>query len=105
MSPPDSIDQSIITTGELSRAVGLIRGDISKLRDDVASRPSSEDLARVEAQLRREMAQAATAQTLRDELQDKAIAAVEGWQTWALRLGGPAVAAALVAAIASLRPL
>ena len=91
---PDT-DQSI-TTGELSRAVGLIRGDIGQLRTDVNARPDWQDVRRVEDGLLARI-QALGAQVERkDKLQDKAINALEGWQTWALRLGGPALVAALV---------
>lgn len=92
---PDT-DQQVITTGELSRAVVLIRGDIGKLREDVNARPDWQDVRRVEDGLLARI-QALSAQTeLKDKLQDKALEALEGWQTWALRLGGPALVAALV---------
>ena len=85
-----------ITSGELFRAVGLIREDIRTLRVSVDSRPSQDDLDRVERTLQAQMKAGQEAQAMRDQLQDKAINAIEGWQTWALRLGGPAVVAALV---------
>lgn len=63
-----------ITTGELSRAVGLIRSDIGDLRSDIRARPTKEDLAYLTARVK----------------------VLEDWQTWALRLGGPALVACLV---------
>lgn len=84
-----------ITSGELFRAVGLIRDDIKSLRAAIDSRPSQEDLDRVERTMEAKINGIKEAQAMRDQLQDKAINAVEGWQTWALRLGGPAVMAAL----------
>jgi len=85
-----------ITTGELARAVGLIRSDIGELTKALAARPDQEDLKRMEDGLVERIRAAAELQALKNALQDKAIAALEGWQVWALRLGGPALVAAVV---------
>lgn len=105
-----SDDDGAITNGELFRAVGLIRGDISGLRTELASRPSTADVERIERGLLDRITaaaasqamkdtQSAAAQLIKDTAQDKAIAGLESWNTWALRLGGPAVAAALVGVV------
>jgi hypothetical protein len=88
-------DQAV-TTGELSRAVEAIRGDIGLLRTDVNLRPSWQDLRRVEEGLRRDAAAAQVNQDLKNQLQDKALDALEDWNKWALRLGAPAILAAVV---------
>jgi hypothetical protein len=91
---PDT--EQAITTGELSRAVGLIRGDIGQLRIDVNARPDWQDIRRVEEGLLARIQALAAQAELKDQLQDKALAALEDWQKWALRLGAPAVVAAVV---------
>ena len=85
-----------ITTGELARAVALIRSDIGSLTTAVAARPDQDDLRRMEEGLVERIRAAAELQALKNALQDKAIAALEGWQTWALRLGGPALVGSVV---------
>jgi len=92
---PDT-DQAVITTGELSRAVELIRTDIGHLRTDVNARPDWQDVRRVEDGLLARIQAHADHQVLKNQLQDKALEALEDWQRWALRLGGPALAAAVI---------
>lgn len=93
---PDSEAPSGITTGELSRAVSLIRHDIGVLHQALASRPDKDDLRRVEDGLIERIRAAAELQELRNQLQDRSIIAIEGWQTWALRLGAPALLGSVV---------
>ncbi|MDQ5821181.1 MAG: hypothetical protein M3540_07065 [Actinomycetota bacterium] len=85
-----------ISTGELSRAVALIRGDISTMAAALATRPDKEDLRRAEDHMVQRLQAAQDLQDLKNTLQDKAITALEGWQTWALRLGVPAVGGSLL---------
>lgn len=77
--PPEG-DQTTITTGELSRAVGLIRSDIGDLRLDIRGRPTKEDLIYLTERVKN----------------------LENWQTWALRLGGPALVGCLVGVASNL---
>lgn len=67
-----------VTTGELSRAVGLIRGDIKDVKKDISEKPSASDLEAVRREAKAE------AGGLRQRIVD-----LENWQTWALRLGVP----------------
>lgn len=89
-------DTQEITNGELSRAVTLIREDIGHLRTDVNARPSWPDVRRVEEGLLARMQAQAENQQLKNQLQDKALDSLEDWNKWALRLGAPALVAALV---------
>jgi hypothetical protein len=85
-----------ITTGELSRAVELIRGDIGHLRTDVNTKPDWQDVRRIEEGLVQRMTAEKERVDLKNLLQDKAIEAGEEWRRWALRLGAPALVAAMV---------
>lgn len=89
------MDADGITTGELGRAVALIRGDIGRVTAALEQRPDKEDLRRVEDAALARVAAAVELSDLKNELQDKAIAGLEDWQTWALRLGAPAIVAAV----------
>jgi len=62
-------DETAITNGELFRAVTLIRGDIKDLKTDVEAKPTQRDFAYLE----------------------NAVKDLENWQTWAIRLGVPAL--------------
>lgn len=77
-----------ISTGELGRAVALIRGDITSLASKLDGVPTK-------AEVDRQLVAAKELADLKNELQDKAIAALEEWNTWALRLGAPALVAAI----------
>lgn len=80
MAPPDGMsDTSTITNGELYRAVSLIRGDIGDLRTDVKSRPTKEDIIYLSERVKN----------------------LENWQTWALRLGAPALIATMITAFSN----
>lgn len=88
-----------VTTGELSRAVGLIRGDIKDVKKDIQEKPTQQQLAAVQKEaldkidtVRREAK--AEAGGLRQRIVD-----LENWQTWALRLGIPGLVAAALNAI------
>lgn len=70
-----------ISTGELSRAVGLIRSDIGDLRSDIRGRPTEKDLIYLSERVK----------------------SLENWQTWALRLGGPAVVGCLIGVFSNLQ--
>jgi len=89
-------EDTSIGTGELSRAVALIRGDLSQLRQDISARPTQLDHSQLRQELLDKLKADRDLQDLKNQLQDKAIAALEGWTTWALRLGGPALAGAVV---------
>lgn len=67
-------DTSGVTTGELSRAVGLIRKDIADIKTAVPSKESVDNL--------------------RQRIVD-----LENWQTWALRLGIPGLCLAALNAV------
>jgi hypothetical protein len=95
----DADTETTITSGELFRAVSLIREDIRGLRAAIDDRPDKDDLKAMREALEAKIAAVKEAQAMRDALQDKAINALEGWQTWALRLGGPAVIAALLGVV------
>lgn len=82
-----------IGTGELSRAVALIRGDIGTLTAALATRPDKDDLRRSEDHQAASLKAAVELQELKNQLQDRAISALEGWLTWILRLGGPSLVA------------
>lgn len=84
-----------ITTGELSRAVALIRSDIGTLVAAIAARPDKEDLTKAEQALEARILATREIHELRAKIQDRAIKDLEDWQTWALRLGGPALVAAV----------
>lgn len=77
-----SITTGDVTTGELGRRIDRFEGTVTAALDGIAgkldNRPDWQDIKRIE-----------TALLVR-------ITALEGWQTWALRLGGPALAGALV---------
>lgn len=70
-------DNQSVTTGELSRAVGLIRSDIKEVKKDIGEKPSRE-----------------TVDNLRQRIVD-----LENWQTWALRLGIPGLCVAALNAV------
>lgn len=88
-----------ITTGELSRAVGLIRGDIKDVKKDISEKPTQAELNAVQREA------AAKIETVRREAKAEAgglrqrIVDLENWQTWALRLGIPGLIAAALNAI------
>lgn len=65
----DAADNGVITTGELSRAVAVIRSDIKEVREEVKEKPTTRDLAYLENRVRD----------------------LENWQTWAMRLGVPSL--------------
>lgn len=70
-------DNQSVTTGELSRAVGLIRSDIKEVKKDIAEKPTKEMV---------------------DHLQQRVVD-LENWQTWALRLGIPGLCVAALNAV------
>lgn len=70
----DETDTSAVTTGELSRAVGLIRKDIADMKTTTPSKESVDHL--------------------RQRIVD-----LENWQTWALRLGIPGLCMAALNAV------
>lgn len=70
-------DSTSVTTGELSRAVGLIRSDIKDVKKDISEKPTKESV-----------------DNLRQRIVD-----LENWQTWALRLGIPGLCVAALNAV------
>jgi hypothetical protein len=74
-----------ITTGELSRAVTLIRGDIKDVKKDISERPTIADYK----DLRAEVEKKATTDALGWAL--SRIKELEDWQKWAMRIGVPAL--------------
>lgn len=92
-------DGTAITTGELSRAVALIRTDIGHLRADVASRPSTADVQRIEDGILERIRGAQALADLCHAGHDRDIKDLRDWQTWALRLGGPGVVGALIGVV------
>lgn len=92
-------DADGITTGELGRAVALIRGDITTLAAALAARPDKDDLARAELGLGARLEAAKEISELRSQIQDRAIKDLEDWQTWALRLGAPTLVAAVAGVV------
>lgn len=81
-------DTSNVTTGELSRAVGLIRGDIKDVKKDIQEKPTQAELDAVRREAKAE------AGGLRQRIVD-----LENWQTWALRLGVPGLCVAALNAV------
>lgn len=83
MTMPDT--ETAITTGELSRAVTLIRGDIKDVKKDISERPTIQDYK----DLKEEMGGKASKDALTyltDRIKD-----LEDWQKWAMRIGVPAL--------------
>lgn len=76
-------DETAITNGELFRAVALIRGDIKDLKTDVDAKPTARDFAYLE----------------------NAIKDLENWQTWAIRIGVPALIGVVFNLVNSARAL
>jgi hypothetical protein len=72
----------VVTTGELGRRFDRFEDTVTKgiagLSDKLDTRPDWKDV-----------------QNLLTPLEAR-VASLEGWQTWALRLGGPAIVGALV---------
>jgi hypothetical protein len=77
MSVTANDDAAQITTGELSRAVTLIRGDINQVRKEVAEKPTTRDV----------------------EYLKERIDGLQSWQTWAMRVGIPGFVMALYSVI------
>jgi hypothetical protein len=75
-------DTTIVTTGELGRRLDRLETTITAALGGIATkideRPDWQDVRRIE-----------TALIVR-------ISALEGWQTWALRLGAPGIVGALI---------
>lgn len=88
-----------IGTGELARAVALIRGDITTLAAALATRPDKEDLRTTAAALESKQLALREISELRSQIQDRAIKDLEDWQTWALRLGAPTLLAAVAGVV------
>ena len=80
---PDT--ETSITTGELSRAVTLIRGDIKDVKKDISECPTIGDYK----DLKEEVANKASNDAL--SYARERIQALEEWQKWAVRLGIPAL--------------
>jgi len=86
---PDTQD-TVITTGELSRAVNLIRGDIKDVKHDISQRPTAQDYK----DLKEEIGKRAHVSELgyaNDRIKD-----LEDWQKWAMRLGVPAMIGVII---------
>lgn len=81
-----------IGTGELARAVALIRGDIKAVTEKLEGVPTK-------VELEQRLSDAKALADLKNTLQDKAIAGLEEWNTWALRLGGPTIVALLAGVV------
>lgn len=84
------IETQQITTGELSRAVTLIRGDIKDVKKDISERPTVQDFS----ELKNTVEKRATVEALNHALQR--VRDLEDWQKWAMRLGIPALIGVIV---------
>lgn len=73
-------EAEVITNGELSRAVKLIRDDIKDVKNDVSTRPTTRDIGYLEARIK--------------DLED--------WQKWAMRIGVPSLMAVIINTINTL---
>ena len=81
---PDT-ETAVITTGELSRAVTLIRGDIKDVKKDISERPTIGDYRDLRAEVDKKASNDALTYA-RERIQ-----ALEEWQKWAMRIGVPAL--------------
>lgn len=78
-----------ITTGELSRAVSLIRGDIKDVKKDISERPTIQDYKDIKEEI--------TSKASKDSLTAATdrIKELVDWQKWAMRVGVPALLAVI----------
>lgn len=83
-------DTTTITTGELSRAVTLIRGDIKDVKKDISERPTIGDYKDLRAEVDKKASNDAITYA-RERIQS-----LEEWQKWAMRIGVPALMGVLV---------
>lgn len=86
-------ETSEISTGEIARGLAAIRGDMKDVRADIKElaaeikkHPDKEDLQLVEETLRREIAAETATREAERKVADKAIKALEDWNSWALRI-------------------
>lgn len=71
---------------EVWRGVQAIRADIAQLSADVALRPDWQDLKRSEDAIYARIEAEVTVRQLERHTADKAIKALEDWQSWAIRI-------------------
>jgi hypothetical protein len=82
---PDSTP-SDITPAEIWRGVRQISADIKELARAVESRPDKEDLATMKAGILEQLHAEITIRELERKIADKAIKALEDWNSWAVRI-------------------
>ena len=75
-----------VSLGEISRGLGALRSDVKELTSAVQQRPDWNDLKDAKASVEAKVeAEAATREAERI-VADKAIAALEDWNKWAVRI-------------------
>lgn len=99
-----------ITIGEVYRGIGDLRGDVKELTKTIVAKPDWNDLKDTRAALEAKIAAEEASRKAERLVADKAIAALEDWNKWAVRiiLGaagtgivGWGVTAAITAAVAA----
>lgn len=82
---PDSSGEGI-GVPEVWRGVQAIRNDIKQLSEQVALRPDWQDLKRSEEAIYHRVEAEVTVRQLERHTADKAIKALEDWNSWAIRI-------------------
>lgn len=85
-----------ITAGEVARGLELIRGDIKELGAEVRERPDWQDIRRVESGLVLQIANERASRAIEYTSTSKAIAQLEDWNRWAVRIVFGAVATGVI---------
>lgn len=85
-----------ITAGEVARGLELIRGDIKELGAEVRERPDWQDIRRVESGLVLQIANEKAARVIETAAITKAIAQLEEWNAWAVRIAFGAAATGVI---------
>lgn len=75
-----------ITLGEIWRGQELLRGDVKELTKTIVAKPDWNDLKDTRAALESQVAAEAATRKAERAVADKAIAALEDWNKWAVRI-------------------
>ena len=85
-----------VTLGEIFRGLGDLRGDVKELTKTIVAKPDWNDLKDTRAALEASIAAEEASRKAERLVADKAIAALEDWNKWAVRIVLGAAGSALV---------
>lgn len=75
-----------VTLGEIHRGQEDLRKDVKELTSAIQQRPDWNDLKDARAAMEAKLAAEAATRTAERDVADKAIAALEDWNKWAVRI-------------------